>query len=174
MEGERMKAITDGQGIESKILTMRGQKVILDRDLAEIYGTSTKAFNQAVKRNICRFPEDFMFRLSGAELGKLVTNCDRFKALKHSSSAPYAFTEHGAIMASMVLNSARAVEMSVQIVRAFVKMRQMLSTVKELSGKFRELEGRLDGHDKEIGAIMDAIRQLMAPPPTNSRKIGCR
>lgn len=169
-----MKAITDGQGIESKILTMRGQKVILDRDLAEIYGTSTKAFNQAVKRNICRFPEDFMFRLSGAELGKLVTNCDRFKALKHSSSAPYAFTEHGAIMASMVLNSARAVEMSVQIVRAFVKMRQMLSTVKELSGKFRELEGRLDGHDKEIGAIMDAIRQLMAPPPTNSRKIGCR
>ena len=166
-----MEAITDGQGIESKILTIRGVKVIIDRDLAELYGVETRAFNQAVKRNIERFPSDFMFQLGREELAGLMSQIV-ISSSSHGGvrKLPYVFTEHGAIMAASILNSRRAVEMSVQVVRAFVRMRQMLSTVKALSGKLEELETRLDIHDDEIGTIMKAIRQLMAPAPAPSKK----
>ena len=112
--------------IEAKILTIRNQQVMIDRDLAELYGTETKVLNQAVKRNIERFPEDFMFALDKSEKDELVTNCDRFETMKHSSVMPYAFTEQGVAMLSSVLKSPTAVEVNIQIMRAFVAMRHFL------------------------------------------------
>lgn len=148
---------------EKHILVIRGQKVILDADLARLYNVTTKALNQAVKRNRSRFPIDFLFRLNAKEKKEVVTNCDHLSHLKFSKSAPYAFTEHGALMAASVLNSTRAIEASLFVVRAFVKMREMLSTQKELAQKLTELESRLDGHDENIQALVAAIRQLAAP-----------
>ena len=114
--------------IESKILTLRNQQVMIDRDLAELYGVETKVLNQAVKRNINRFPADFMFALEKTEKDELVTNCDRFNSLKHSSTMPYAFTEQGVAMLSSVLKSDVAVDVNIHIMRAFVAMRHFLQT----------------------------------------------
>jgi len=159
--------------IENRILVIRGIRVMLDADQAELYNTSTKALNQAVKRNLNRFPSDFMFRLHSKEKEEVVTNCDHLAGLKFSKSLPYAFTEHGAIMAANVLNSARAVEMSVFIVRAFVKLREALSTTRALAGKLAELEGRVGRHDGEIRAIIQTIRSLMGDKAASPRrKIG--
>ena len=159
--------------IENRILIIRGIRVMLDADLAELYNTSTKALNQAVKRNLNRFPSDFMFRLHSKEKEEVVTNCDHLTGLKFSKSLPYAFTEHGAIMAANVLNSARAVEMSVFIVRAFVKLREALSTTRALAGKLAELESRVGRHDGEIRAIISTIRMLMGEKDASPRrKIG--
>jgi len=110
--------------IKSKIFTIRGIQVMIDRDLAELYGVETKVFNQAVKRNSARFPQDFMFQLNDVEKNELVTNCDRFKTLKHSTSNPYVFTEHGVAMLSSILNSDTAIEVNILIMRAFVLIRQ--------------------------------------------------
>jgi hypothetical protein len=147
--------------IENRILELRGQSVMLDRDLAEIYSTSTKVLNQSVKRNIERFPEDFMFKLTREELSELVTNCDRFKNLRHSTSLPYAFTEHGALMLASVLKSDIAVHASLEIVRAFVKMRSMIIADKDLAKKISVLESKLTKHDEQFKVVFDAIRQLM-------------
>ncbi len=147
--------------IEHKILKIRGQRVMIDADISELYGTSTKALNQAVKRNMNRFPPDFMFQLNTQEKAKVVTNCDHLMGLKFSKTLPYAFTEHGAIMAASVLNSAKAVEMSVFVVRAFIKLRELLSTHKELEQKLIELEQKVGKHDKAITAIIITIRELM-------------
>lgn len=114
--------------IESKILSLRGKQVMIDRDLAELYGVETRVLNQAVKRNIERFPEDFMFALEESEKTELVTNCDRFNSLKHSTVAPYAFTEQGVAMLSSVLRSPQAVEVNIKIMRAFVAMRHFLAS----------------------------------------------
>ncbi len=157
---------------ESCILLIRGQKVIVDADLAALYGVTTKALNQAVRRNIARFPPDFMFQLTESERGEVVTNCDHLRKIKYSAWLPYAFTEHGAIMAANVLNSERAVEASVFVVRAFVKLRELLATHKELAQKLIELEQRLSTHDKAICSLFDAIRQMMIPPETKKREIG--
>ena len=157
------KAIIPAGKIEQRILLIRGQKVIIDADLAEFYGASTKALNQAVKRNRDRFPDDFTFQLTAAEKSELVTICDHLGRLKYSASLPYAFTEHGALMAASVLNSPRAVEISVFIVRAFVRLRQTLAQNEELAGKLEELERRLADHDKKILALVSAIRQLASP-----------
>lgn len=161
------------QGIHEKILLVRGQRVMIDADLAELYGVSTKALNQAVKRNISRFPADFMSRLTELEKKEVVTNCDHLRSLRFFSGLPYAFTEHGALMLASVLNSERAVEMSLAVIRVFVKLRAILSAHKELADKIQELENRIERHDKEIQAIFQAIKQLMTPlPQPPKRPIG--
>jgi len=164
--------------ITQSILVFRGHKVLLDSDLAELYGVPTKALNQAVKRNAERFPEDFMFRLSGPEAEALNRSQPVTGSQKHRDPRfpPNAFTEHGTMMAAMILNSPRAVEMSVYVVRAFVKLRELLSSNRELARRFAQLETRLDRklteHDQQIATILSAIRQLMHPPAPKRRGIG--
>ena len=159
--------------IEPLILSIRDQKVLLDSDLAELYGVTTKRLNEQVRRNRKRFPADFMFRLTAKEKAEVVANCAHLARLKFSPNLPYAFTEHGTIMAANVLNSPRAVEVGVYVVRAFVKLRQLVATHKELARKLAELEQRLDTHDDAIRQLVEAIRQLMEPPaPKQRRRIG--
>jgi hypothetical protein len=159
--------------VESRILAFRGHKVILDSDLAELYGVPVKRLNEQVKRNRDRFPDDFMFRLNAEELASLRSrNATSNPGRGGRRYAPYAFTEHGAIMAATVLNSERAVEMSVFVVRAFVRLREMLATNEKLAAKIDELEQRLDIHDASIQDLLEAIRQLMLPDPPTGRKIG--
>ena len=160
--------------IERRIYFIRGQKVMLDKDLAAIYGVKTKALNQAVKRNADRFPKDFMFQLSWDETGSLRSQIVTLKRGRHIKFRPYVFTEHGAIMAATVLNSPVAVAMSVQVVRAFVRLREMVAAHKELAGKLDELERKYQTHDKQIITIIQVIRQLMAPPEGGKGKIGFR
>lgn len=161
--------------IQSIIVALRNQKVVLDRDLAKLYGVDTRTFNQAIKRNLKRFPDDFLFRLDKSEQEALAAEFSHLHKLKFSRTLPYAFTEHGAIMAASVLNSPRAIEVSVLVVRAFVKLRELLFTHKELAQKFAELESRLANHDVAIQQLLLAIRQLMdVPPAPPKRKIGFR
>jgi ORF6N domain len=164
--------------ISRSILILRGQRVLLDAELAALYGVTTKALNQAVKRNADRFPEDFMFRLNQTETESLNRSQIVTGSQKHRDPRfpPYAFTEHGAIMAASILNSPRAVEVSVYVVRAFVQLRELLASNKELARRFAQLETRLDkklfAHDEAIAAILSAIRQLMHPPVPKRRPIG--
>lgn len=158
------------QTISQKILLIRGQRVMVDADLAELYGVPTKVLNQAVKRHINRFPPDFMIRLTVKEKAEVVTNCDHLHNLRFSKGLPYAFTEYGALMLASVINSERAVEMSLAVIRVFVRLREMLSVNKELAVKIHELESKTERHDEEIRAIFDAIRQLMAPPPGPAKR----
>jgi hypothetical protein len=155
--------------IERSILLLRGEKVMLDSDLAEIYGVETKALNQAVKRNASRFPEDFMYQLTEAEKSEVVTNCDHLARIRFSPHLPYAFTEHGALMLANVLNSERAAQTSVLVVRAFVRLRQLLSSNAELARKLESLEKK---YDAQFKVVFDAIRQLMSPPARPKREIG--
>jgi hypothetical protein len=142
---------------------------MLDADLAELYGVTTGALNQAVKRNKGRFPEDFAFRLTVEEKEEVVTKCDNLARLKFSPVLPFAFTEHGAIMAASVLNSKRAVETSVYVVRAFVQMREALATHRELAQRLNSLEKK---YDAQFRVVFDAIRALMEPPKPPHRRIG--
>ena len=158
--------------IQSKIIVIRGEKVMIDRDLAQLYGVSTKALNQAVTRNRKRFPSDFMFRVTKAEKDELVTNCDRFRPLKHSTVMPRAFVEQGVAMLSSVLNSDRAIEVNIAIMRAFLELRKISSSHKQLAQKLREIESRLEDHDESIDAIFEAIQQLMRPPEKPRKPIG--
>jgi hypothetical protein len=137
---------------------------MLDADLAGLYGTTTKRLNEQVKRNADRFPEDFMFQLTKTEKAEVVAICDHLAKLKFSPVLPNAFTEHGAIMVATVLNTKRAIQVSLFVVRAFVKLREMLSTHKELAHKLAALERKLQNHDESIRSLVVAIRQLMAPP----------
>ena len=167
------KAIVPVGKIEQRILLIRGEKVIVDMDLAEFYGVPTKRLNEQVKRNKARFPDDFMFQLSAKEKTEVVANCDHLSKLKYSKALPYAFTEHGSIMAASVLNSKRAVEVSVYIVRAFVKIRRMMAENKELSRKIVQIERHLAEHDEHIIELIKAIKQLLKPePPPKKRRIG--
>lgn len=159
--------------VDSRILVVRQQKVILDTDLAELYGVPVKRLNEQVKRNRERFPSDFMFQLTTEELESLRSQNATSKGGRGGRRyAPYAFTEHGAIMAATVLNSERAVEMSLFVVRAFVRLREMLATNEKLAAKIDELEQRLDTHDASIQDLIEAIRQMMLPEPATGRKIG--
>jgi len=166
-------ALVLAKKVDSKILVLRDQKVILDAELAALYGVSVKRLNEQIKRNAKRFPADFLFRLSPAEYQNL-----RSQNATSSSShggrryLPHAFTEHGAIMAATVLNSKRAIEMSIFVVRAFVRMREALAPNQQIVTKLSEIERRLEGHDVEIQELVDAIRELMAPLPANNRRIG--
>jgi hypothetical protein len=158
--------------VEMFILLIRGQKVMLDSDLAHIYGATTKTLNQAVKRNAGRFPADFMFRLTASEKTEVVTNCDHLSRLRFSPTLPYAFTEHGAVMLASVLNSPAAVHASVQVVRAFIRLRSLLASHVELARKLDELE---DKYDHQFAVVFDAIRKLMQPVErTPRRRIGFR
>jgi len=165
-------AVLPLERVERIIFVLRGQKVILDADLAKLYGVTTKRLNEQVKRNQERFPEDFMFQLSTEEKHEVVANCDHLSKLKFSPVLPYAFTEHGAIMAASVLNTPRAIETSVFVVRAFVRFREMATIHREMARKFEELEGLIADHDEQIQAIFEAIRQLMIPPEKERKKIG--
>lgn len=160
------------ESIEQKILFIRKQKVMIDADVAAVYGVSTKVLNQAVKRNKNRFPSDFMFNLTPEEKYKVVTNCDHLRLLKYSSSLPYAFTEHGSIMLASVLNSSKAVESSIYVVRAFVRLREFISSDKEISKKLEDLERKYESHDHQIKAVFDAIRRLMEPPKKKRYRVG--
>ncbi len=155
--------------IVDKIVVIRGQKVIMDRDLAELYGVSTKRLNEQVRRNLKRFPDDFMFQLIQEEKNELVANCDRFKTLKHSTVNPYAFTEQGVAMLSSVLNSERAISVNIQIMRTFTKMRQMMLSYKELKEKIEEMESK---YDKQFRIVFDALRRLLEPPDKEMKRIG--
>jgi len=156
--------------IDNAILEIRGERVMIDYDLAAIYGVSTKALNQAVRRNRDRFPEGFAFQLTEAERDELVTNCDRLATLKHSSSLPYAFTEHGAVMLASVLRSKRAVEVSVFVVKAFIRMRRILADRRQLAIRLSEIERKLAAHDKDFQVVFDALRKLMQPPQPEPKK----
>ncbi len=156
--------------IERSILLIRGQKVMLDRDLACLYGVTTKVLNQAVKRNKDRFPEDFMFQLTVEEAriwwtevrgGGLRSQIVTLKRGQHIKYRPYAFTEHGILMLSSILNSERAIKVNIEIMRAFVRLRQILASNKELAKRLDELEKK---YDAQFKIVFDAIRQLMAPP----------
>ncbi len=165
------------QDITRFILILRGQRVILDSTLADIYGVSTGRLNEAVKRNIKRFPGDFMLRLTAAEHAALISQIATSKPGRGGRrKMPRAFTEHGAIQAANVLNSPRAVSMGVYVVRAFVQLRELLTSNKELAARLDELEARLGKklatHDEAITAILSAIRELMNPPQPKRRGIG--
>ena len=178
-----MKTKTSGipqQPVEHLIRTIRGQRIILDTDLARVYGVPTRQLNQAIKRNLDRFPDDFTFQLEPQEVAALRSQFVISKGRGGRRYVPIAFTEHGAIMAANVLNSPRAVQMSVFVVRAFVKMREVLAQNRHLAEKLAELErrltGRLDVHEKAIVHILDEIKKLMEPlppqPEPKRREIG--
>ena len=150
--------------IQSIIVTIRGQRVMLDSDLARIYGVTTIRLNEQLKRNKDRFPEDFAFRLTREEFANLISQFARSRSHGGRRKLPWVFTEHGAIMLASVLNSPVAAEASVRVVRAFVFLRQQLLVNRELAKKFSELEKRLDAHDESIAALFEAIRRLLEPP----------
>ncbi|MDI6765983.1 MAG: ORF6N domain-containing protein [Bacteroidota bacterium] len=168
------KSIIPAGLIEQRIFIIRGLKVMIDRDLAELYGVETKHLNRQVKRNKERFPSEFMFKLTKREKHELVTNWHRFSTLKHSSVLPYVFTEHGVAMLATVLKSERAVCMSILIIKAFVHLRELITSHKELAEKFKLLEERIDQHDEQIKAIIETIRHLLEPPVKSKRPIGFR
>lgn len=151
--------------IERKIYLLRGQKVMLSHDLAELYGVPVKQFNQAVTRNVERFPDDFMFQLSAEEVGSLRSQFVTLKGRgRHTKYRPYAFTEEGVAMLSAVLRSPTAVRVSIQIMRVFVRLRQLLSSNDDLRRRLDELERSMLDHDEKFGLVFDAIRQLMDEP----------
>lgn len=161
------------QLIESRIFLIRGRKVIVDADLAQLYGVSTKRLNEQVKRNQNRFPNDFSFRLTENEKSEVVANCDHLSMLKYSSSLPRVFTEHGTIMAANVLKSEVAVQMSVFVVRAFVNLRQSFVVTEDLKRKMASVESRLSQHDGEIVMLIDAIKKMLSPTAVSKdRQIG--
>ena len=168
------KTVSSAPPIERRILLLRGQKVMLDKDLAELYAVETKRLNEQVRRNAERFPEDFMFQLTAEESEALRSQIATLKPGRgqHRKYLPYVFTEHGALMAANVLNSPRAVEASVYVVRAFVRLREVLASNAELAKKLDALEKKLSTHDQAITGLINAIRQLTAPPTTKKRGIG--
>ena len=155
--------------IKNAILFIRGERVILDSDLAGLYGVTTARLNQQVKRNLARFPGDFMFQLTRKEYESLMLQIATSKGRGGRRKIPNVFTEHGAIMAANVLNSKRAVQASVQVVRAFIRLRQMLTSNAELAHKLGEMERQ---YDAQFKVVFDAIRQLMTPPPPQRKQIG--
>lgn len=158
--------IAEGQ-IEQIILLIRGQKVMIDADLARVYGVEAKRVREQLKRNLARFPGDFMFRLTKEELSEVSANCGHLSHLKFSPTLPYAFTEYGAIMMASVLNSEVAVRASVQVVRAFVRLRQIINDNKDLAQKFEKMEKK---YDHQFKIVFQVINQLMVPPAASAKK----
>ena len=162
--------------IITNIFLIRNEKVILDSNLAELYGVETRVLKQAVRRNIERFPEDFMFQLKKKEWNKLITDCDKLGNIKYSPSLPFVFTEQGVAMLSSVLKSKQAIDVNVTIIRAFVQLRKTLDSSKKISQKIKELESatnkRLKEHDNQISIIFEAIKQLIKEEEKPKRKIG--
>jgi len=169
--------------IEGRILVLHGQKIIIDADLATLYGVPTRRLNEQVKRNRERFPDDFMFQLDATEKAEVVANCDHLAKLKFSKVLPYAFTEHGAIQAANVLASPQAVEMGIYVVRAFVRMRELVASQQDLVKRLNELEHKTEAlamnHETfsrntriQLKQVFDAVRELMTPPDPPKRPIG--
>ena len=169
---KRSDSVVPVERIEKAIFVIRGQKVMLDADLAELYGVKTKILKQAVRRNRKRFPSDFMFELTQEENRFLRSQNVTLGWGRYSKYLPFAFTEQGVAMLSSILNSDRAIEVNIAIMRVFVRLREVMATHKELAGKLRELEGRMQEHDGQIVAIFEAIRQLMTLPETPRKRIG--
>lgn len=169
-----MRDLIPHEQIEKSILLLRGQKVMLDSDLARLYGVDTRTLNQAVRRNRDRFPSDFMFRLTSEEAQSLRSQIVILKPGRgeHRKYLPCAFTEQGVAMLSSVLRSKRAARVNIAVMRAFVKLRELVGAHKELAGKLAELERRVASHDGHITSLFDAIRQLMKPQPSKPRRIG--
>ena len=164
-----MSNIAPVEMITPKIFIIRAKRVMLDKDLAELYRVKTKRLNEQVKRNKKRFPEDFMLQLTDKEKKELVANCDQLKALKYSYQLPYAFTEQGVAMLSSVLNSERAIQVNIQIMRAFVQLRSMLLANVELRRKVEEMEKK---YDKQFTVVFKVIKQLLEPPKKLKKGIG--
>jgi hypothetical protein len=163
--------IISQERIERTILLLRGQKVLLDSDRAILYGVTTRRLKEQVRRNPDRFPADFMFELTAEEKSEVVANCDHLRKLRFSPYLSYAFTEHGALMLANVLNSPKAVQVSVQIVRTFIRLRELLATHKELARKLEDMEKK---YDYQFKIVFDAIRQLLTPPEKEKKPIGFR
>ncbi|HEY0681511.1 MAG TPA: ORF6N domain-containing protein [Steroidobacter sp.] len=174
MAKNKNAALMPVEHITQSILILRGQRVLLDSELAVLYGVTTKRFNQQVRRNLARFPEDFMFQLNTDEASALRLQSATLKTGRghHRKYLPYAFTEHGAIMAATILNSSRAVEMMVHVVRAFVQLRDLLASNRQLAEKFAELERKVSSHDQAVVGILKVIRELMHTPEPKKRPIG--
>jgi phage regulator Rha-like protein len=171
--GEKNRAIIPHEAVEQKIFLIRGQKVMLSVHLADLYDIKVRVLIQAVKRNIDRFPEDFMFQLSEKEFHDLKSQIVISSWGGSRRSVPYAFTEQGVAMLSSVLRSGRAIQVNIAIMRAFVKLRKILSEHKELAHRLSELEQKIVRHDEKIAAIFHAIKKLMAPPPVlPKRRVG--
>ena len=166
-----MSTLIPLERIEQTILVIRGHRVMLDADLANLYGVTTKRLNEQVKRNRKRFPADFMFQLTTEKKAEVVAHCDHLARLKFSPTKPFAFTEHGAVMVASVLNSESAIEVSIYVVRAFVKLREMLGNHTKLAQKLAQLERRIQSHDSHIQSLFEAIRQLMEPSTSKTRRI---
>ncbi|MBI4706196.1 MAG: ORF6N domain-containing protein [Deltaproteobacteria bacterium] len=170
--GPRAELVPLGR-VERAIVTLRGHKVLLDADLAALYGVETRRLNEQVRRNIDRFPEDFVFRLSAQEFEDLKSQLATSRGgWGGKRKLPFVFTEHGALMAASVLSSPKAIDMSILVVRAFVKLRNILATHRQLAAKLAELERKLSTHDEQIVVLFDAIRELMAPAVKPKRRIG--
>jgi hypothetical protein len=169
-----MNALVPIELVTSRIFDIRGQRVMIDSDLAQLYGVTTKALNQAVKRNPERFPEDFMFQLTATERDELVTICDRLSNLRFSTVTPHAFTESGVTMLSSVLNSERAALVNVQIVRAFVRLRRLMGEHDALRIAIEGLERRTTKNERDIQIALGALQKLLNPPapPKPNRRIG--
>jgi len=169
-----IKGVVKHEGlVEGLILFLREERVLLDADLAKIYGVTTKALNQAVKRNAERFPKDFMFQLSDVEKQEVVTNCDHLSRLKYSKARPYAFTEHGALMVANVLSSNEAVKMGLYVVRAFIKQRKLLAMQSDILKRLAQMDAKLLGNDEALRVIWHELQPLLAPTSVSSkRRIG--
>lgn len=166
------KPLVPLEHIESRILQLRGQKVMLDADLAKLYGVETRTLVQAVKRNLARFPADFMFQLDEIEWTALRSQFVISKGRGGRRYAPYAFTEHGALMLSSILGSEKAIDFGIHIVRAFVQLRELVASHHELAAKLDDLEDKVASHDQAIAGLIDTLRRLTATPPRNKRPIG--
>ncbi|HAS00037.1 MAG: KilA-N, DNA-binding domain protein [Candidatus Moranbacteria bacterium GW2011_GWC2_37_73] len=164
------KSLVPQEIIENRILLLRGKKVMIDSDLATLYGVSTKSLKQSVKRNTKRFPEDFMFELNKEEKEEVVTNCDHLKHLKYSPYKPSVFTEQGVAMLSSVLKSEKAIQVNIQIMRTFTKIKEMIISNKELRRKMEEMENK---YDEKFVVVFKVIAKLIGKPEKeNDRKIG--
>lgn len=163
------------ESVMNKILFIRNKKVMIDRDLAELYGVTTKRLNEQVKRNEKKFPKDFMIQLTAKEKDKVVATCDHLQNLKFSKTLPFAFTEHGAVMLASVLNSDRAIEVNIQIVRIFTKMKELLLTHKDILLKLEQAEKKMNKHGDDIELIFKYLKQLLTSPEPEPRiRIGFR
>lgn len=168
----KMRPLLSEEILETRIFVIRGQKVMVDRDLAQLYQVRTKDLTQAVRRNSSRFPEGFMFRLSRNKTHELATNCGRFGTLKHSRMPPLVFTDYGLAMLSSVLRSPRAVRMNVEIIRIFIRWRRWALSHDDLTGKINELESKIENHDEEIRYIFDSLRKLLTTNKKSKRILG--
>ena len=177
IEKKERHTLIPSEVVENKILMIRGKKIMLDRDLAELYGVKPIRLREQVKRNKRRFPDDFMFQLNKQETIELIANCDRFKTIKHSAFNPYAFTEQGVAMLSSVLNSERAIIVNIQIMRAFTRLREMMMAHKDIRRKIEDMEkgyaARFKKYDYQFKAVFEAIKKLLEPPQEKpKRKMG--